>query len=106
MVPTQVLYFSCTLLVVFVMFQRIRILRILLHASKWTLHKAFHWHTKVERSLTKTVMRIHRNPIVFFTKRYRAEARVCWSSTRAHHESLFQCVLDDVEQGNFVRKEQ
>ena len=67
--PQQVLYFSCTLFVVFVMFQRIRILRILLHASKWTLHKAFKWQTAVEQSLTTTVMQIHRNPIVFFTKR-------------------------------------
>lgn len=65
----QVLYFCCTTLVVAVMFQRIRILRILLHASKWMLHKCFRFGTKIEKSITRTVVDIHRNPIVFFTKR-------------------------------------
>ena len=51
------------------MFQRIRILRILLHASKWMLHKCFRFGTKIEKSITRTVVDIHRNPIVFFTKR-------------------------------------
>lgn len=65
----QVLYFFCTTMVVLVMFQRIRLLRVMLHAGKWMLHKCVRWHTKVEKSLTKTVISIHRNPIVFFTKR-------------------------------------
>ena len=64
-------------MVVLVMFQRIRLLRVMLHAGKWMLHKCVRWHTKVEASLTDTVISIHRNPIVFFTKRC-ADAGAAW----------------------------
>lgn len=63
-----VLYFACTTLVVFIMFQRIRILRVMLHASKFIIHNAFQCSKKIESSLTKSLIEIHRNPIVFFAK--------------------------------------
>lgn len=71
------LYFGGTTLVVFLMFQRVRIMRILLYMSRWMLHRVMRLHGRVNAAITKKVLNIHSQSIVFFAKSYDSTAPPC-----------------------------
>lgn len=63
-----VLYFGCAALVVFIMFQRIRLLRVVLSCSRALLNRTTRLHRRFDRKITEKIKNIYEAPIVFFAK--------------------------------------
>lgn len=61
-------YFTCTGTLVALNFQRLRILRLALYASRWAVARVASWQAQISARLTGKIVELQAAPLVFFAK--------------------------------------